>query len=248
MLASLPMYDRPEIATATNRLWDSIRDTMRQMGMTAPDRLTRAGNLWDHWRAPDLVLSQTCGLPYRSVLHEITTMIGTPDYGLPDCPPGHYNSVILVRRDETRTDPSDWPQLRLAFNELHSQSGWAAALNHAQSLGTTFGEMIETGAHRASVRMVAEGRADICVCDAQTWRLIRRWDRYEPALREIGRTEPTPGLPLITARAEDAERIGTAVRHALALQSAEDRTAMGLNGFVKLPKAAYLAVPTPPAP
>ncbi|MFN3646541.1 MAG: hypothetical protein ACK4S2_08505, partial [Gemmobacter sp.] len=70
MQASLPMYDRPEVQAANDRLWAGIRDRLRAAGLAAPETLVRGRwPLWDHWTAPDLVLSQTCGLPYRSRLH-----------------------------------------------------------------------------------------------------------------------------------------------------------------------------------
>jgi len=245
MIASLPMYDRPEIARSTNLLWAMIRDRLRGDGIEAPEMLTRSGSLWDHWRAPDLVLSQTCGLPFRKVLHEEVALIGTPDFGLPGCPPGHYNSVLLVRRNETRTAPEDWPALHLACNEDSSQSGWAAPLNHAAALGTRFGRISFTGAHRTSTRWVAEGRADICCCDAHTWRMIQLYDRYAATLKEIGRTQPTPGLPLISARHDEAGRITEAVRAAIGSLPAPDRRALGIVGFEAIPVDAYLAIPTP---
>jgi len=247
-IASLPMYDRAEIAGSTNALWEAIRDALRQDGIEAPEKLTRAGSLWDHWRHPGLVLSQTCGLPYRKALHDSVTLIGTPDYALPGCPPGHYNSVILMRPDDARTDSADWPGLTLALNDAISQSGWAAALETARAHGTRFGDHLETGAHRASVRAVAEGRADICFVDAQTWRLMSLWDSLAPKVTEIGRTAPSPGLPLISARGAEAERIASAVRRAIERMPAADRRTIGITGLTWIPPEAYLEkdIPEPP--
>lgn len=250
LLASLPMYDRPEIAASTNALWDRIRDALRDAGIEAPARLTRAGSLWDHWRHPQLVLSQTCSLPYRKALHDHVTLVGTPDYALPGCPPGHYNSVILMRPDAATDNPADWPGLRLALNDTLSQSGWGAAVETAERAGTGFGSYVETGAHRASARAVAEDRADICFVDAHTWRLMSQWDSLAPRLTEVGRSEPTPGLPLIAAPGADAERTAAAVETAIAGLDPADRRALGLTGLVRLPLEAYLAQPItdPPPP
>ena len=105
MIASLPMYDRPDLAHQTAALWELIRDALRAEGVAAPDTLTPApADLFQHWQVPDLVLSQTCGFPYRTRLHGHVTLIGTPDYGLEGCPPGHYRSVIVARGDDVRTD------------------------------------------------------------------------------------------------------------------------------------------------
>ena len=40
-VAALPMYDWPEIAPATDRLWAALRDHLRAAGVAAPDALTR---------------------------------------------------------------------------------------------------------------------------------------------------------------------------------------------------------------
>jgi len=249
-LASLPMYDRPEIAGSTNAFWEAIRDALRHGGIEAPDRLTRAGSLWDHWRHPQLVLSQTCGLPFRKALHEEVTLVGTLDFGLPGCPSGYYNSVILMRPDDERTDPADWPELRLAFNDSLSQSGWSAAVDTAAAFGTHFASHIETGAHRASIRAVVEGRADICFADAHTWRLMSQWDSLAPHVVEIGRSAPTPGLPLIAAPGADAEGTAAAVHAAIDTLPEADRRTLGITAMTWIAPEAYLAlpIPTPPGP
>jgi hypothetical protein len=64
MIAALPMYDRPETAGANDRFWESVRDHLGYGPMT----LTRGRDHWDIWQSPDLVLAQTCGLPFRAKL------------------------------------------------------------------------------------------------------------------------------------------------------------------------------------
>jgi hypothetical protein len=68
VIAALPMYDRPETRAATDRFWELTRDALSLRGIDAPEALTRDRDPWDIWQAPDLVLAQTCGLPYRSGL------------------------------------------------------------------------------------------------------------------------------------------------------------------------------------
>ena len=84
------MYDYPKAQAANDRLWALIRDSMRAAGMAAPDALTRSADAyWQGWTSPDLILSQTCGFPYRARLHGQVTLIGTPDYAVAGCPPGY---------------------------------------------------------------------------------------------------------------------------------------------------------------
>jgi len=240
------MYDRGEIRPATDRLWSATARRLRVAGIEAPAGLIRGAPLWDIWRSPDLLLAQTCGLPYRARLHRRVALVATPDYGLPGCPPGHYRSVIVARAGE---DPARArPGPRLAYNDGLSQSGWAAALDWAKARGLSFPALIETGGHAASVLAVAEGRADVAAIDAVTWRLLWRHEPATAALREIALTEPVPGLPLITAAARDPAPLAEALGAAIAGLPEEDRAALGVLGLTRIPSARYLALPIPPDP
>ena len=140
MIASLGMYDRPETAAANDRLWAGIRDGLRAEGIDAPDALTRGAHAyWDAWQSPGLVFSQTCGFPFRAKLHDQVTLIGTPDYALPGCPPGHYNSVFVARKDDPRASLAEFSGAAFAFNEDLSQSGWAAHRRYRRADMGTFG-------------------------------------------------------------------------------------------------------------
>ncbi len=243
MIAALPMYDRPETAAANDRLWQAIR---AELGY-GPEALTRGRDVWEIWEDPELLLAQTCGYPFRARLHDRVRLVGTPDYALEGCPPGHYRSVFVARCD----DPGELEHFagrRFAYNEPLSQSGWAAPAQHMAEADLAFGPLLRTGAHAASARAVAEGRADFTALDAQTWRLIEAHDAFARALRVLGRTRPTPGLPLITARGRDPGPILAAVRRAVARLDPADRACLGLAGIVAIPAGSYLDVPTPAAP
>ncbi|WJY20167.1 PhnD/SsuA/transferrin family substrate-binding protein [Fontisubflavum oceani] len=240
MIAALPMYDRPEIGGATDRLWEAIRDALRARGLDAPDALTRDQEIWEIWQSPDLILAQTCGLPYRARLAPHVTLVATPDFGLPGCPPGYYNSVIVAR--------SKTPGAKPAVNEGLSQSGWAALTNWAAETGMALDTPVMTGGHEASAKAVAEGRADLAAIDAQTWRLLTRSTPWTANLIEIMRTPPTPALPLITAGDQDPVPIRAGLEDAMTALGPEDRTALDLKGFTIIPKAEYLTQPIPPAP
>ena len=241
MIASLPMYDRPETAGANDRLWDGVRDRLGR----GPSRLRRGGDPWDDWTAPDLLLSQTCGLPYRTRLHGQVRIVAAPVWDLP-CEPGLYDSVLVVRADDRRA-LSAMAGATLAYNDALSQSGWAAVVDHARRAGIVFGGGIATGSHLASVRAVAEGRADLAGIDAVSWTMIRRWDAVAGALREIGRTGPTPALPYITALGDPAT-LRDALSEAVTGLSASDRETLCLRGVTMFPDQAWMSVPTPAPP
>lgn len=244
MIASLGMYDRPETAQANDRLWSAIRAILAD----GPKSLTRDRDLWDIWRDPDLLFAQTCGMPFRTQLHDITDLIGTPDYGLPGCPPGYYRSAIIVHADDPAQTLTEIAPRRLAYNEPLSQSGWAALANHAAPLGLSFGHKTQTGAHRASAEAVANGIADFAAIDALSWILINRYDRFASALRVLEWTAPTPALPYITARGRDVKSLFAAAQSAIQSLDQSDRDCLHLKGLVAIPTSDYRAVPTPKAP
>jgi ABC-type phosphate/phosphonate transport system substrate-binding protein len=248
MIASLPMYDRPETAGANDRLWHAIARGLRDRGVGAPAALDRTTDLWATWLSPDLLLSQTCGLPYRARLHPNVTLVASPICDLSGAPPGHYYSVLVVRRDDARRTLADFDGATIAVNDPLSQSGWAAPSAEAAREGIAFGRIVLTGSHRASARLVAEGGAEIAAIDALTWAMIRRWDDFAMGLRELATSEPTPALPWITAPHQDAETIAAALSEAIAALSPADRDILGLRGAIRLEPAAYLALPLPPPP
>jgi ABC-type phosphate/phosphonate transport system substrate-binding protein len=150
--------------------------------------------LKDFWQRPDLLLSQTCGMPYRHLLKDKVTLVGTPDFGLDGCAPGCYRSAIIVRADDPRESLADFAGATFACNETMSQSGFAAPLVAAQAAGVRFGTQRLSDAHALSARMVAEGQADIAGIDAVSWRHMCRYDPWTVGMRVLTWTEPTPGL------------------------------------------------------
>ena len=135
MIASLMMYLRPETAEAHARYWALICEELAARGIAAPETLNNKAEESTVWNAPDLTLSQTCGMPYRLWLHDHVTLIGTPDFGVEGCPPGYYNSVFVVRANDPRETIADFRRARFAYNQSFSQSGYAAPYAHCMAQG-----------------------------------------------------------------------------------------------------------------
>lgn len=237
MIAALPMYDWPEVAGATDRLWATIRDELRREGVAAPGRLSRDIGLMEGWTHPKLVLGQACGLPFVRDLAGRVVLIGALDYGLPGCPPGWYRSAVVVRADDPRRELAAFRGARLAVNGTDSQSGWGAILHHAG--GGLLGAVAVSGAHAASIAMVAEGAADLAAIDAVSWRLAGRFLPAAARVRMLMLTDPTPGQALIAAAGTDRHRHARAVRAAVEALDAETRAALGIVGFAPLVAADY---------
>ncbi len=246
MIANLMMYRRPELDGVHERYWSLIRANLAAAGIDSPESLSQDAEEFEVWRSPDLVLSQTCGMPYRLWLHGEVAIVGTPDFGIDDCAPGYYNSPFMVRTDDERAMLDEFSNARFAYNQTFSQSGFAAPYNHLTKRGWWFDDLLHTGQHLESARAVAGGHADIAALDAVSWRLMQQHEEFAAALRVLEWTEPTPGLPLVTALGNDVDAIFEAVQRSIGDLCDDDRTALGLAGLVRIPAEAYLAIPNPP--
>ncbi len=240
MIAMLGMYDMPALQSANDRFWSLIRG---HLGF-GPMHLTRDVDFWDVWHSPDLVFSQTCGMPYRTRLHGKVQLIGTPDYGLAGCPAGFYRSIIVARKDDTR-GLDQLANGTFAFNEALSQSGWAAPMVHLSRHSRLPSAVLETGGHALSATAVKDGRADYAALDALTWELLKEHSSLGDELREVAATDPSPALPYITANGQDVPEVALAVRAAINDLSSADRKLLHLRGLVAIPVEHYLAVPNP---
>ncbi len=264
MIASLPMYWRGETAPAWRGFWNDIRDAARDEGVDLPDLMPPEDlpNDWtDHWRDPNLVLSQTCSLPFRTALRGQVSYVGTFDFALVDdigpCPAGQYFSRYIhpagqftARLNGTaapRPDP-----MRFAINAFDSQSGWASTWLHDTSIKRLLRPNVEyvvTGSHAASLAAVAEGRADIAALDEVTWRLLQRHDPNAQKVEAGGTTAPSPGLPLITRLGGDTAPLRNALLNASTQSTWLGHADLGgLRGFEQLPEGDYFALPVPPPP
>lgn len=174
-----------------------------------PDEL----DLHTLWRHPKLIFCQTCWGPMEHGLADHVTVIGQPDYS--DCEGGEghsYSSAILARGTASSCPaPADgqpvlpleqFRRASLAYNNFDSMSGLLALSRDLEAAGESlaiFRARIETGGHRASLRAVACGEADITAIDCRSWQLARRFESAARGLCVIGWTARRPGLPFIRA-------------------------------------------------
>lgn len=245
MIASLPIYFRPELSAVYEKFWQTMRRRLRRSGIEAPDSLSYPERLNEHWQNPDLLFSQTCGMPFRTYLKGKVHLVGTPDAGLPDCQAGHYCSLFVVHSGDARRHLKDFAAAAFAFNSDDSHSGWAAALFETETAGVEFGSFLETGSHLSSCHAIAEGQAEIAAIDAHSWRLITRFDGLSSRLRTIGSTAASPSPPFITARAELVDALCSAVISANRHMNSRERMAMGFLQLLHIPAAHYFSVPEP---
>lgn len=236
-IATLPMYDWPEVRADVDRLWNALAASLRDHELDPPSTLERDRALDDQWLDPALLLGQTCGLPLQQRLAPEVAVIGAFDHGLPETRPGDYHSVILVRTDDDASTIHDLTGSTVAVNGADSQSGhavWRHELATASLDRTMFESTIESGSHRASIRAVAEGRARCAAVDAVSWELAVRHESTAARCRVAWRTDPTPALPLITTRHNRPllDPIRAAVAAAIDAVADEVARALVIDAFV----------------
>ncbi len=242
---SLPMYDLPELAWASDALVAALAAAL-PAGLANPER-RRGDEPSAFWQAPDLLLTQTCGYPLMTAFADELAYVATPCYDLPGCAGGRYHSVALVRDDDLAECLADLRGRRAAINGRDSQSGHnclrraVAPLAHGQPY---FSAVVETGAHARSIAAVAAGEADIATIDCVTHALLARVrPQALSGTRVLFRTADAPALPYVTRKGMATETVA-ALRTALMQVAcdpalAEARAALLLKDFALLGEAAY---------
>jgi ABC-type phosphate/phosphonate transport system substrate-binding protein len=240
------MYDWPEVAWATDALWRSVAERLNAADIAASETLDRSRSSEEVWRDPGLVLSQTCGFPVATRLRDFVRLVATPIYDVEGCDGPRYSSFIVASSAERGGPLADFAGRRVAFNSRDSLSGYVtlvAALREA-GLRPDQLEWVETGSHRASVRAVAEGRADLAAIDALCWALALSFEAEAVSrLQTIGQTPLRPAPPTITSAGrspEEVEAIRAALSDAAASRATEEaRRALRIDGVAVLGAADY---------
>jgi ABC-type phosphate/phosphonate transport system substrate-binding protein len=247
-IASLPMYDLPELHAVTDAWWQGLARAFRREGVAdVPQSLDRRQPYQEVWLQPDLLFSQTCGYPLMHALAGRVALVATPHYRTEECDGPTYRSVVVVAADSKARTIADLRGTRCAVNGLDSQSGYnalrALVAPHAER-ARFFGSVAVTGGHRHSIARIAAGEADIAAVDCVSYALLAR---HRPqaltGVRVLCRTASAPSLPYITRAGADADllqRLRAGLEHAFADSGlTEARAALLLEGATVLPIAAY---------
>lgn len=247
MIVSMPMFDFVELSAETDALWTAWAGELRTAGAFAPTlRHEPTEPLLEHWRRRDLLLSQTCGYPYRAALEGVAFVIGTFDYGCCEPgAPGHYRSLLVVPSGSQHGDDlRAYEGCRVAINNADSLSGCV-------SLGAALAEagvgevasVLETGAHVNSLAALQAGAVDLAAIDALSWSLL---SGVRPGaltgLQVIGTGPLIPCPPWITTDGSSVTALQSAARGAVArLRASAPSTldALRIRSFVALGPEHY---------
>ena len=246
--ASLPMYDLPELRPAMAALWAGIARALAREGVAeVPATLVHDVPADELWPAPDLLLSQCCGYDLLHGAARGLRPLATPCYRAPGCAGPHYLSIVVVPEGSTAARLEDLRGTVCAINSRCSHSGMNAVRALVAPLsrdGRFFATVEVSGAHSASLAMVASRTADVAAIDGVTYALLAR---HRPAAlagtRPLCRTANAPAPPFVT-RADAPDELVLRLRTALHDACADPglaavRGALLLDGIEVLPFAAY---------
>jgi ABC-type phosphate/phosphonate transport system substrate-binding protein len=247
-LASLPMYDLPELRAATDAWWRGLARAFRREGIAdVPDAIDRRRHYQEVWQSPELLFSQTCGYPLTHALAGRVQLVATPCYAAEGCKAAAYCSVLIVGAGNPAAGIAALRGARCAVNATDSQSGYNALRALVAPMaagGRFFGSVAVTGGHRASIEYVAGGQADVAAIDCVTHALLAR--HHPSALdgtRVLCRTAAAPNLPYVTriqAGDDLLSRLRNGLKHAMTDPSlTASRDSLMLAGVAVLPLSAY---------
>ena len=197
----------------------------------------------------EIGLAFLCGYPYgpRSSLLTILAapVMAAPRYGGQPV----YFSDVITRRDAGLSGFADLAGKRWGYNETESQSGYNCVRTFLSQLGldlSYFGEVVETGSHAESMRLIEAGVIDGAAIDSTVLEMELRRDpsRDFKIIETIG---PSPIPPLVANRALP----GLPELRAAALALADTSTgraalALGMMArMVEVDEASYLALHAP---
>jgi ABC-type phosphate/phosphonate transport system substrate-binding protein len=244
-VAALPMYNVSPSLEACWREW--ILDVLSAVEPEA--RVVESGSdLSAFWRRDDLLLSQTCGYPLTHDLRGAVQLVATPCFDAPGCVGPYYSSALVTHVDAPFAALESFRGSTVAFNQIDSNSGFNALRQVIAPLargGRFFGSSLQTGSHIASLHAVAERRADLAAIDCVTMAFVRdEQPALAHAVKQIGWTQASPGLPLIASKAVPADRIAalrSALNEALAIRPERARR-LRLKGFEMLSIEDYARI------
>ena len=243
-VAVLSMYTEP--AAVRKAYEELIHELARRLDVQLVQ--PPPADLRSLWLHPQLLLAQTCGYPWATVLHGKVKLVCSPRYTLPGCEEATHCSFILVPESSSATSLADLRGMRAAINSQDSNSGmnlFRHAIAPLAKDGRFFGQVIESGSHAGSIAMLKEDLADAAAVDAVTFGYLLRDDPGRVAgLRVLAQTVQSPTLPFITAVSrsdEEVQRLREVLRSIL-IERADLAQTVAIEGFDIAHESRHMSV------
>jgi ABC-type phosphate/phosphonate transport system substrate-binding protein len=96
-VASLPMYDFPELREAHDEFWGALAARLDAAGLKeVPRALTRGASLGEVWGDNRLLFAQGCEYPLAKASSDRVRVVAHPVYAAAGCDGARYRSAIIV--------------------------------------------------------------------------------------------------------------------------------------------------------
>ncbi|WP_245767201.1 phosphate/phosphite/phosphonate ABC transporter substrate-binding protein [Stigmatella erecta] len=251
MTASLPMYNAPGMRAVNTAFWTALSGLLREEGIEGvPESLSFERPPVPEVIGDEVLFTQVCGYPLQTVYQGQYRLLARPCYDAAGCTGSTHSAFLVARKSSPARRVADLRGQRFALNSLHSNSGMnlpRRMLAEVAGGKPFFGEVLETGGHGASMRLVAGGGADCASIDCLTYAFSQdHQPELVEELRVIAQTPPSPTLPFVTS-ARTGDATVAALQRCLYRMSAEPRFASVLSGLrlariEPAPQAEYSAL------
>lgn len=219
-IATLPMYDWPEARGELIDFWNIIAKNLKDFDIEAellfPQTIEETQL---HWRAPNLIFSQTCWGPLKNGWNAHLDVLAQPDYSrYLGGRKAFYRSAIVARNDNPFSEITvpNSPKAdfckdmvssgSFAFNERNSLSGFIALEeDFGEDISAAFSNLIESGSHRDSIKLVSNGDVDFAAIDCRSWTMALEHEPAAKNLKTVGWTSERLGLPYVCNKALDLD-------------------------------------------
>ncbi|MBI3979425.1 MAG: PhnD/SsuA/transferrin family substrate-binding protein [Chloroflexi bacterium] len=115
-----------------------------------------------------------------------------------------YFTDVVVHRESPFRSFADLRNRSWAYNDVGSHSGYNVPRHHLVALGETagyFGEVIASGAHQTSIRLVADGLVNASGIDSTVLELeLKQHPELAPRVRVVEVMGPSPIPPVVVSR------------------------------------------------
>ena len=205
-IASLPMYNLPEMRPLNAAFWNAVRvELIRDGALGLPPELDFARPPVPGAIERDVFFTQVCGYPLQTIFRDQAILLGAPVYAAEYCEGATHVGVFLVRKDSSYGQLEDLRGCNFVFNSIHSNSGMNLPRRVLAAFAggkPFFAHVAETHSQPGNIERVAKGEADATCVDCVTYAFFRR---HRPGLgnllRVLGTTPPSPSIPFVTSAA-----------------------------------------------
>lgn len=201
-------------------------------------------------RDRDLLIGHTCGYPLMTQFRDALVPLCVPCFDVPGACGKHYTSQFIVPAQSTIESLQQCRGKIVAINGSNSNSGMNVLRHALAKQGARPHYFVSTyfsGSHLASIEAVAANQAQLAAVDSVTYQLIADQNPgLISAVRSIGQSEETCGLPLVIPESSFSRQIQTTwvecLNQALAQVPREVREILHLDRFESVDLDDYQSI------